>query len=117
VLCDPDDFISTCKCGLKLCPLFYFNNTFYVTIFFYIKTGHAVYVHRDVKAIITNIGLWFMVFNATFNNIFVISWQSVLLVEKTRVPGNNKYKWLVKSFTVSNLIFFNQENDIFFVKY
>jgi hypothetical protein len=27
-----------------------------------------------------------MVFNATFNNISVISWQSVLLVEKTRVP-------------------------------
>ena len=28
-----------------------------------------------------------MVFNATFNNISVISWLSVLLVEKTRVPG------------------------------
>jgi hypothetical protein len=28
-----------------------------------------------------------MVFNATFNNISVISWQSVLLVEETRVPG------------------------------
>jgi len=26
---------------------------------------------------------WFMVFNATFNNILVISWRSVLLVEKT----------------------------------
>jgi hypothetical protein len=30
-----------------------------------------------------------MVFNATFNNILVISWRSVLLVEKTRVPGEN----------------------------
>ena len=28
-----------------------------------------------------------MMFNATFNNISVISWQSVLLVEKTEVPG------------------------------
>jgi hypothetical protein len=28
-----------------------------------------------------------MVFNAIFNNIFVISWQSVLLVEETGVPG------------------------------
>jgi hypothetical protein len=28
-----------------------------------------------------------MVFIATFNNISVISWQSVLLVEETRVPG------------------------------
>ena len=30
---------------------------------------------------------WFMVFNATFNNILVISWRSVLLVEVTGVPG------------------------------
>jgi len=28
-----------------------------------------------------------MVLNATFNNISVISWQSVLLVEETGVPG------------------------------
>jgi hypothetical protein len=27
-----------------------------------------------------------MMFYATFNNISVISWQSVLLVEETRVP-------------------------------
>jgi hypothetical protein len=32
---------------------------------------------------------WFMVFNATFNNISVISWQSVLLMEETEVPGEN----------------------------
>ena len=30
-----------------------------------------------------------MVFNATFNNISVTSWQSVLLVEETEVPGEN----------------------------
>jgi hypothetical protein len=30
-----------------------------------------------------------MVFNATFNNISAISWQLVLLVEETRVPGKN----------------------------
>ena len=30
-----------------------------------------------------------MVFNATFNNISVISWQSVLLVEETGVPVEN----------------------------
>jgi len=28
-------------------------------------------------------------FNATFNNISVISWRSVLLVEETGVPGEN----------------------------
>jgi len=31
-----------------------------------------------------------MVFNATFNNISVILWQSVLLVEETAVPGENR---------------------------
>jgi len=31
----------------------------------------------------------FMVFNAPFNNISVISWRSVLLVEETGVPGEN----------------------------
>ena len=30
-----------------------------------------------------------MVFNVTFNNISAISWWSVLLVEETRVPGEN----------------------------
>ena len=30
-----------------------------------------------------------MMFSATFNNISAISWQSVLLVEETRVPGEN----------------------------
>ena len=30
-----------------------------------------------------------MVFDATFSNISVTSWWSVLLVEETRVPGEN----------------------------
>ena len=34
-----------------------------------------------------------MLFNATFNNISVILWRSVLLVEETGVPGENH--WLV----------------------
>ena len=36
-----------------------------------------------------------MVFNATFSNISVISWRSVLLVEETRVPVENL--WSVTS--------------------
>jgi len=32
---------------------------------------------------------WFMVFYATFNNISLISWQSVLLVEETGVRCEN----------------------------
>jgi hypothetical protein len=38
--------------------------------------------------------LWFMVFNATFNTISVISWQSVFLVEETGVPRENH--WLCR---------------------
>ena len=30
-----------------------------------------------------------MVFNATFNNILAILWQSVLLLEETEVSGEN----------------------------
>jgi hypothetical protein len=43
-----------------------------------------------------------MVFNATFNNISVISWRSVLLVEETGGPGENH--WAVASHwqTLSN---------------
>jgi len=32
-----------------------------------------------------------MAFNATFNNISVISWKSVLLVEEIGVPGENHW--------------------------
>jgi hypothetical protein len=32
-----------------------------------------------------------MLFNTTFNNISVISWRPVLLVEETRVPGENHW--------------------------
>ena len=31
-----------------------------------------------------------MVFNATFNNISAILWRSVLLVDETGVPGENR---------------------------
>ena len=34
---------------------------------------------------------WFMVFNATFNNISAISWRSVLVVEEAGVPGENHF--------------------------
>jgi hypothetical protein len=32
-----------------------------------------------------------MLLNATFNNISVISWQYVLLVEETEYPGVSKF--------------------------
>jgi UDP-3-O-acyl-N-acetylglucosamine deacetylase len=37
-----------------------------------------------------------MMINATFNNIPVISWQSVLMVEETRIPREyNRHKMLI----------------------
>jgi len=33
--------------------------------------------------------VWFMVFNATFNTISVISWRSIFMVQETVVPGEN----------------------------
>jgi hypothetical protein len=33
--------------------------------------------------------VWFMMFNATFNNISFISWLLVWMVEQTRVPEEN----------------------------
>ena len=41
--------------------------------------------------IVCKVWFWFgfMVLNATFNNVSVISWRSVLLVEETGGPGEN----------------------------
>jgi hypothetical protein len=36
-----------------------------------------------------NVWFCFMVFNSTFNNISVIWWRSVLMVEETGVPREN----------------------------
>jgi len=40
-------------------------------------------------------------FNATFNNISVISWWSVLLVEETGVPGENHRPVTYKLFQIT----------------
>ena len=48
-----------------------------------------------------------MVFNATFNNISGISWRSVLWVEETGVPGENRravasYRQTLSHYVVSS---------------
>jgi hypothetical protein len=53
----------TCQCILL----------FKSTIYYYLSTGLV----------------WFMVFNGTFNNISVISWRSVLLLEEIGVHREN----------------------------
>jgi hypothetical protein len=44
---------------------------------------------RGVQHYVIKFVVCLIVFNATFNNISVISWRSVLLVEETGGPGEN----------------------------
>ena len=44
---------------------------------------------RLFKSKVFSILVWFMMLNATFNNISIIPWQSVLLVDLTGVPREN----------------------------
>ena len=56
----------------------------------------------------------FMVFNTTFNNISVISWQSVLLVVESGVPGENH--WIAAShwqtLVSHNVVHLNPDRDL-----
>ena len=45
---------------------------------------HKMFIHGVIYIVCL------MVFNATFNNISVISWRSVLLVEETGGPVENQ---------------------------
>ena len=49
--------------------------------------GNTYYCHCTCHQ--KKYGLWLMVIQATFKNISVISWLSVLLVEDTGVPREN----------------------------
>jgi hypothetical protein len=51
---------------------------------------HQVVTLRvDLYSTYSTYMVWFMVLNTTFNNISVISWRSVLLVEGTGAPREN----------------------------
>ena len=50
-------------------------------------------VKLERKILKVHIIVYSMVFNATFNNISVILWWSVLLVEETRVPPSHWPTW------------------------
>jgi hypothetical protein len=56
-----------------------------------------------------------MVFNATFNNISVISWRSVLLVEDTGAPRENHRPvakdWQTSSHKVSSTFRHDQDSN------
>ena len=80
-----------------------YNTLLVVCILYYKKTikyiwsNHSRSIHilsNFINNLLNNkrklIGfVWFMVFNATFNNISIISWWSVLLMEETGAPGEN----------------------------
>jgi hypothetical protein len=51
-------------------------------------TTHAISTNYNT---LFGLGFRFMMFNATFHNISAISWQSILLVEETGVPGKNHH--------------------------
>ena len=52
--------------------------------------GCTQLISLEQVAIILMVWLvWFMVLNAAFNNIPVISWRSFLLVEETGTPAKN----------------------------
>ena len=62
------------------------------TFGFYLMFSLHRVQHRQVSLYLNlNNGIRVMVFNATFNNISGILWQSVLLVEETRVPWENHW--------------------------
>ena len=59
------------------------------------------YIYHYYTAVNKDTGLvWFMVFNTTFNNISAILWRSVLVVEKTVVPTENRNMKHMSSFTL-----------------
>ena len=53
------------------------------------KSTFTVFVEKIFTVIHFRVEVRVMVVNATFNNISVISWWSVLLVDETGVPGKN----------------------------
>jgi hypothetical protein len=70
-------------------------------------TSYCIYVACDLQSQNCDkayIWLGLMVFNPTFNNISVISWRSVLLVEETNVPRENHgpaaSHWQISSYNV-----------------
>jgi hypothetical protein len=76
--------------GAKTTLLFFLSLLYvYLSFLFFFLIIHRI-KHREFT--LWTLYFWFgclMVFNVTFNNISVISWRSVLLVEETGRPGEN----------------------------
>jgi hypothetical protein len=71
----------TAMIPLKYCSNFKYQN---ISQYWYIIKGYVIFHLKIVLKIVVKIRarLRVMVFNATFNNISVVSWRSVFLVEE-----------------------------------
>jgi hypothetical protein len=65
----------------------------------------ALWTLNNIPTCLTHTHIYFRMFNATLNNISVISWQSCVLVEKTREPGVNHWQTLLHSIYTYRYIF------------
>ena len=54
------------------------------------SSKQATFVNKFISDFLNFTRVRVIVFYATFSNISVILWQSVLLVEETGVPGENQ---------------------------
>jgi uncharacterized membrane protein len=88
VMFDPTTLIGTTQnlTIQKYCMLLLAINTIYSEIIFFM-TFLKFYQKRFETLSIYHVRV--MVLNTTFNNISVISWHSILLVEETGVLGEN----------------------------
>ena len=79
-----------------------------IVVIFLVTVSFSTYIfsHLSPK------GLRVMVLNATFNNISVISWWSVLLVKKTGVPGVNHRPATSHWQTLSHIEYTSPERDL-----
>jgi len=73
---------AICRCT-ETCP------KYIVVLLISCSHGQNLLAQMFFIVLLRGLRVRFMVFNATFNNISVISWRSVLLMEETRVPREN----------------------------
>ena len=66
--------------------IFYIYNSTVLGLYYQI-VGLDRHHHRAINFQFVGVRVMIMMLNATFNNISVISWRSVLLIDETRVPG------------------------------
>ena len=69
--------------------LFFLSQTNKINLIFFVDKFIFMFVFKKWYYLQLGLELGVSVFNITFNNISVISWQSVFLVEETRVPRIN----------------------------